>query len=107
VSYRTHYREHLGSREDKHFKATLFEGLHLMVGINCLDPGQVQAVHTHAAQDKFYAVQEGSGHFSVGEERFEAGPGEIVWAPAGVEHGVENRGAARLVLMVCIAPPPH
>jgi mannose-6-phosphate isomerase-like protein (cupin superfamily) len=107
LNHVTDYREHLGSREGKHFKATLFQGDHLMLGINCLDPGQVQSVHTHAGQDKFYAVQEGSGEFTVAEQRFTAGPGTIVWAPAGVEHGVENTGAERLVLLVGIAPPPR
>jgi mannose-6-phosphate isomerase-like protein (cupin superfamily) len=77
-----------------------------MVGINCLEPGQVQATHDHARADKAYIVMEGSGHFVVGEEEGPAGPGEVIWAPAGVSHGVENRGTERLVLLVGIAPPP-
>jgi quercetin dioxygenase-like cupin family protein len=28
----------------------------------------------------------------------------VVWAPAGVSHGVSNRGADRLVVLVGIAP---
>ena len=32
--------------------------------------------------------------------------GEIVWAPAGVPHGVE-RALERTVLLVGIAPPPR
>ena len=39
-----------------------------------------------------------------GEETRLAGPGLTVWAPAGVAHGVTNRGSARLVLLVGIAP---
>jgi len=38
----TNYRAHTGAREDKHYKTTLFEGNHLMVGVNCLEPGQEQ-----------------------------------------------------------------
>jgi mannose-6-phosphate isomerase-like protein (cupin superfamily) len=30
----------------------------------------------------------------------------VVWAPAGVPHGVTNTGAERLVLIVAIAPSP-
>ncbi len=43
----TDYREHVGSRPDKVFKSTLFEGERLMLGLNCLDPGQEQRIHTH------------------------------------------------------------
>ena len=49
-------------------------------------------------------VQAGRGLFTIGEERFEAGPGEVVWAAAEVPHGVENAGAERLVLVTGIAP---
>ncbi len=103
----TDYRDHTGSRPDKFFKATLFQGNHLMIGLNCLEPGQVQAVHDHADADKVYVVMEGIGHFTVGNEVRDAGQGEVVWAPAGVPHGVENRGDERLVLLVNIAPPPE
>jgi mannose-6-phosphate isomerase-like protein (cupin superfamily) len=30
----------------------------------------------------------------------------VIWAPAGVPHGVTNRGGIRLVLLVGIAPAP-
>lgn len=100
------YRDHVGTQSTKFYKDTLFEGDHLMVGINCLEPGQVQPVHDHADQDKVYLVMEGRGLFTVGQEVREAGPGEVVWAAAGVPHGVKNKSDARLVLIVNIAPPP-
>lgn len=100
------YRAHTGAREDKHFKATLFEGERLMVGVNCLEPGQAQPVHDHADADKVYIVMEGQGVFTVGGETRAAGPGEVVWASAGVPHGVENQAGERLTLIVGIAPPP-
>jgi mannose-6-phosphate isomerase-like protein (cupin superfamily) len=98
--------DHFGRRDDKEFKATLFESGRLLLGVNCLKPGQTQRVHQHENQDKFYAVQEGIGWFTVATESFEAGPGEVVWAPAGVPHGVENRGTTRLAIVVGIAPAP-
>jgi quercetin dioxygenase-like cupin family protein len=36
----------------------------------------------------------------------EVGAGHVVWAAAGVAHGVENRGTARLVILMGIAPAP-
>lgn len=102
----THYSQHIGVREDKFYKTTLFQAERLMIGLNCLEPGQVQKVHSHADQDKFYFVVEGSGSFTVGDSVFEAGPGNIVWAEAGVPHGVENKGDERLVIFMGIAPSP-
>ena len=100
------YRDHIGSREGKHYKATMFQGGQLMVGLNCLEPGQTQPVHDHSDADKVYIVMEGRGWFTVGEETRAAGPGEVVFAPAGEPHGVENRSEERLVMIVNIAPPP-
>ena len=103
----TDYRDHIGSREGKHYKATLFQGQQLMVGLNCLEPGQSQPVHDHADADKVYIVMEGNGWFTVGSETRSAGPGEVIFAPKGEPHGVENRASERLVMVVNIAPPPQ
>lgn len=101
-------RTRIGRAAPKHHKATLFAGDRLMLGLNCLEPGQVQPVHTHANQEKFYYVVEGRGAFTVGgEEVADAPPGTAVWAPAGEAHGVANRGKETLVLLVGIAPPPN
>lgn len=100
------YGEHVVIREDGVGKATLFESPRLLLGLNGLEPGVAQAVHTHDGQDKFYHVLEGHGVFTVGDDVREAGPGHVVWAAAGVEHGVVNRGEERLVVLVGIAPAP-
>ena len=98
--------DHAGEREDKFFKATLYRADALLLGLNCLSPGQVQQPHAHADQDKFYYVVEGAGRFWIGEQRQTVVAGDVVWAPAGVEHGVENDGNERLTLLVGIAPAP-
>ncbi len=100
------YRAHTGSSSEKIFKATLFESERLLLGLNCLEPGQEQHLHTHTGQDKFYFVVEGTGSFTVGDEVREASEGLTVWAPADVPHGVTNIGERRLVLLVGIAPAP-
>jgi quercetin dioxygenase-like cupin family protein len=98
------YRNYVGSSPDKHYKATLFRSDRLMLGLNCLSPGQEQRAHTHDGQDKFYFVVEGVGDFVVGDEHKRAETGMVIWAPAGVTHGVTNAGSTRLVLLVGIAP---
>jgi mannose-6-phosphate isomerase-like protein (cupin superfamily) len=102
----THYTAHVGSNPAKQFKSTLFRSDRLLLGLNCLEPGQAQHAHVHAGQDKFYFVVEGTGDFVVGDERRSASEGMVVWAPAGVSHGVVNGGDSRLVLLVGIAPAP-
>lgn len=101
-----HYQNYTGTKADKFYKTTLFQGQHLMLGLNCLEPGQIQNVHDHVDQDKFYYVIEGRGVFTVGDEVTEVGPGHVVWAAAGVPHGVENKGGDRLVIFMGIAPSP-
>ena len=116
-----HVGTSVGASEGRHFKDTVFRSgrLHtdshdlafdssgrLLIGVNCPEPGQSQKVHIHGDQDKAYLVQEGTGLFAVGDEEHEAGPGAIIWAPAGVPHGVTNGGTGRLVLLVAIAPAP-
>lgn len=97
---------HTGARPDKFYKATLFQSESLLLGVNCLEPGQVQQPHDHPDQDKFYYVVAGRGQFWLGEAQYEAGEGEVVWAPAGLRHGVANNEATRLTLLVGIAPAP-
>jgi len=88
---------------DKPVKADLFRGEHLFAGINSFEPGQTQHVHTHAAADKFYFLVTGKARMTVGSETREASAGDVVWAPAGVPHGVEL-ALERTVMLVAIAP---
>ena len=100
------WREFEGANPEKFYKTTLWQGEHVMAGLNCLEPGQVQPVHAHAGADKFYFVLAGRGDFVVGDEQQTAETGTLVVAPAGVSHGVTNTGTDRLSLLIAIAPPP-
>lgn len=95
-----------GEAAEKFYKMTLFRAEALMIGLNCLEPGQIQTPHVHDDQDKFYYVIEGEGRFWLGEAQVSVAAGEVVWAPAGQRHGVENQGDGRLTLLVGIAPAP-
>ena len=106
MNYFLNWEDHAGSQAEKFYKTTLWSGEHVMVGLNCLEPGQTQKVHAHDGADKFYFVLEGSGRFTVGDEEREANAGSLVVAPSGISHGVTNNGSGRLSLLVTIAPPP-
>ena len=49
VSNFLNWRDFEGSQPEKFYKTTLWEGEHVMVGLNCLEPGQSQPVHAHIA----------------------------------------------------------
>jgi mannose-6-phosphate isomerase-like protein (cupin superfamily) len=104
MSYFINFHDFEGAQPQKFFKATLWQGQHVMIGLNCLEPGQVQAAHAHAGADKFYFVLRGRGLFTVGDEQRTAEANMLVVAPAGIAHGVENTGDERLSLLVAIAP---
>lgn len=99
------WQDHVGSRPEKSYKTTLWQGEHAMVGLNCLEPGQTQKIHAHDGADKFYFVLEGSGKFTVGGEDAEAAAGSLIIAPSGIPHGVTNNGSERLSILVSISPP--
>ena len=100
------WKDQVGSQAEKFYKTTLWQGDRMMVGLNCLEPGQQQKTHAHQGADKFYFVLEGRGRFIVGDEESDANEGSLIFAPAGIPHGVANNSATRLSLLVAIAPPP-
>ena len=105
MTYFYNWQEHAGSQPEKFYKTTLWRGDQVMVGLNCLGPGQSQSVHAHEGADKFYLVLQGRGSFTVGDEQNDAGEGTLVVAPSGISHGVTNNSTERLSLLVTIAPP--
>src|SRR2546422_10969076 len=91
--------QHLSERArfsgTKMTKLDCFRSDRLLIGLNCFEPEQEQQVHTHAGADKFYLVVTGKARFILGESVREAGPGDLILAPAGGPHGVE-RGRAHV-----------
>jgi mannose-6-phosphate isomerase-like protein (cupin superfamily) len=92
---------------EKMQKVNLFETGRMFADIYCLEPGQEQKRHAHAAADKIYFVIEGTGRFQIGGEERDLGPDQTVLAPAHVEHGVRNDSQSRLVVLVFMAPNPN
>ncbi|MHB1326911.1 MAG: cupin domain-containing protein [Gemmatimonadales bacterium] len=91
---------------NRYTKADLVRGETLFAGLNCFEPGQSQPVHTHRGADKLYLVLSGKARMTVGDHRFEAATGHLIWAPAEIPHGV-NEALERTVMLVVLAPPPR
>jgi quercetin dioxygenase-like cupin family protein len=98
--------EHAVWRADKMGKSTLFESPRMLVGLNAFEPGQAHALHAHSGMDKVYHVVEGEGLFLLEGRELPMKAGDLLVAPAGVPHGVRNTGAARLLVLVVLAPAP-
>jgi quercetin dioxygenase-like cupin family protein len=99
-------RDHVKVAADKMARIGLSSTARTQLDLYCVAPGQSQSVHRHEGEDKIYYVIEGTGRFRLGgaEARLEAG--EAVVAPAGLDHGLVNDGAALLLVLVVVAPPP-
>ena len=106
-SYFVHALDLAQTNPTKPHKHTFFASERLLAGLNTLQTGQSQPLHDHPDQDKFYFVLAGHGHFTVGDAEQRCGPGDLVLAPAGIAHGVENRDAAALTFLTVIAPWPQ
>ena len=91
---------------EKMGKADLIRGRHLFAGLNSFEPGQEHAPHKHCDRDKMYVVLEGCGDVTVGDDGGRIEPGDVVMAPADVEHSLSNPGPDRLVVLVVMSPPP-
>ena len=91
---------------DKLQKVALFQSQGFFLDLYCLEPGQAQKPHTHAGSEKVYLVVEGEGRFSAGEDEHRLSAGEAIHVAAGETHGVLNDGAARLVVLTLMVPPP-
>lgn len=93
-------------RPDKLAKVSLFETARFFADVWVLRAGQAQEPHRHGGEDKLYHVLSGRGRVTTGAEQHVVGPGEIVFCPAGEDHGVRNDGPEDLRLLVVMAPHP-
>ena len=93
-------------RDEKMGKSTLYQSEDLLLGLNSFQPGQEHASHVHADMDKAYLVLEGEGVFSLDDEEWTLGPGEMLVAPRGRPHGVRNESGQNLVVLAVLAPSP-
>ena len=64
-------------------KTDVFKGKHFNIVVICLDVGYEIPPH-HEPYDVFFYVISGRGSFTAGEKRWDAEPGSMIFAPAGV-----------------------
>jgi quercetin dioxygenase-like cupin family protein len=87
-------------------KVNLHDSSRWFVDVWGLEPGQAQKPHRHDDADKLYFALEGEGEVTLDGRTHPLRRGELAICEAGVEHGVANRGATRLVLLVAMTRTP-
>lgn len=65
-------------------------------------PGQVLPRHTHDHEHEVFTVLSGTGKMWLNGKPVSAGPGTVIFVPAGVEHGFENDGNDRWLVLAAI-----
>ncbi len=103
---RIRVKDHAKLQPDKMAKIALAATPRALLDLYCVAPGQEQKPHTHGDQDKFYVVLGGRGRSRLGAPEHALEAGAALAAPAGAEHGLVNEGAARLLVVPRVTPPP-
>jgi quercetin dioxygenase-like cupin family protein len=99
--------DHALTNREKLSKRNIFDSEPMVCDVYTLLTGQEQKPHRHDGQAKFYYVVEGEGEFTLDGSKEIHGSGTFVGVHSGVSHGVANRAAQPLVLLVGIAPNPN
>jgi quercetin dioxygenase-like cupin family protein len=71
----------------------------------CLEPGQSTPVLRLPEQDVTYVVIGGRSWFVTDEGEVGLDPMGAMLVPAGVVHGIDNRGADPLIVLATVTPP--
>lgn len=69
------------------------------------DPGFSGSAHYHGFEEAYFVLS-GRGEVELEGERFEAGPGTLVWAGTGTMHAWTARGSEPLRFIELMAPRP-
>ncbi|HEY2932606.1 MAG TPA: cupin domain-containing protein [Acidobacteriota bacterium] len=85
-------------------KKNLFSSPRMFFDIYCLEPGQEQQVHRHAANDKIYLVLEGTVQVTLESEQQPLQKNQAAVASAGMAHGIANHSGNRAIVAVVMAP---
>jgi mannose-6-phosphate isomerase-like protein (cupin superfamily) len=81
------------SGEDTNGTFSMWEGVQ--------KPGSEPPLHVHYANDETFVVLEGKMRILVGDHTYDAGPGDVVFAPRGIPHAFEIMSEATRALTVC------
>ncbi len=97
------YRSAVTFRPEKFNPVVVAGSNHMKAVITCFEPGQFIPVHRPGV-DMLLLVLEGEGRLVAGEREEAAGPGTLVFVPAGESRGLKAQ--TRIVALHVVSPPP-
>lgn len=68
-----------------------------------LNPSKEIEVHTDPMEE-IYFIMKGEGEMTVGDETRHVVPGDAIWLPAKVPHGLVNAGSQDLTIIAVASP---
>jgi quercetin dioxygenase-like cupin family protein len=69
-----------------------------------LPPGGIVPLHIHESEDENNYILEGRLQMSIGEQVYDAGPGDYVVAPRGITQRFENTGSTPCRFLTTFTP---
>ncbi|MEJ2508135.1 MAG: cupin domain-containing protein [Gammaproteobacteria bacterium] len=67
-------------------------------------PATRTVLHRHARTEELYHITAGTGLMTLGERRFDVGPGDTVCIAPGTPHCIENTGGEPLRILCACSP---
>jgi len=86
-------------------RVRIFSTVSLQQDLWCLEPRQATEVLRYAATDVTYTVVGGRAWFVTDQGEAGLDPLASLLVPAGVTHGIDNRGADPLIVLAVGGPP--
>lgn len=101
----TDLRDYVDFSPDRARRVRVHATDHLAHDLWCLEPQQATPVLTYEATDVTYTVIAGRSWFVTEQGEIGLDPMGSLLVPAGVVHGIDNRGADPLIVSAACAPP--
>ena len=64
-------------------------------------PGSEPPLYVHHANDETFCVLEGKMRIMVGDDIYDAGPGDMLFAPRGIPHAFRIKSPVARVITLC------
>lgn len=91
--------------DEARIRKKLVQSKGMVCELFCYEPGQHTVIHQHPMQDENFYVVEGNGKI-IFEDRDDISvkPGNVVFVPAGIPHGIATNDTDRLVIILTKGP---
>jgi quercetin dioxygenase-like cupin family protein len=98
-------RDYADFSQDEARRVRVFATAHLALDLWCIEPQQATSVLRYADSDVTYTVLGGRSWFVTEQGEIGLDPLAAMLVPAGVTHGIDNRGSDPLIVLASSAPP--